>query len=48
MYTANAHMHGRSLSWLDSGISIKSGGVKLVLLVLTVVPLQNWIFLGGI
>jgi len=29
--TPNTHVHDRSLSWLGIDISIKSGGVKLVL-----------------
>ena len=30
-YNINTEIHDRSLSWLGTGISIKSGGVKLVL-----------------
>lgn len=30
--TPNTHMHDRSLCWLDPGISMKSDGVKLVVL----------------
>ena len=29
--TPKTHIHDRSLSWLGTGTSIKSGGVKLVL-----------------
>ena len=29
--TPNRQLHDRSLSWLGTGISIKSGGVKLAL-----------------
>ena len=29
--TSNTQIHDRSLSWLGTGTSIKSGGVKLVL-----------------
>jgi hypothetical protein len=29
--TPNIQIHDRSLSWISTGISIKSGGVKLVL-----------------
>jgi hypothetical protein len=29
--TTKTHVHDRSLSWLDTGTSITSGGVKLVL-----------------
>ena len=27
--TSNTHIHDRSLSWFDTDISIKRGGVKL-------------------
>jgi hypothetical protein len=30
-HTLNKHIHDRSLSWLGTGTSIKSGGVKIVL-----------------
>jgi hypothetical protein len=29
--TCNTHIHDRSLSWLDTDTSIKSGGLKLAL-----------------
>ena len=29
--TSNTQIHDRSLYWLDTGTSIKSGGVKIVL-----------------
>jgi len=29
--TPNIHIHDRSLSWIGTGTSIKSGGAKLVL-----------------
>ena len=29
--TSNTHIHDRSLSWLDTGILIRRGGIKLVL-----------------
>lgn len=28
--TSNTHMHAHSRSWFDTGISVKSGGLKLV------------------
>jgi hypothetical protein len=45
--TANALMHDCSISWFNTNILINSGGVKLVLCVLTVLFLfQNWICWG--
>jgi hypothetical protein len=32
IYTTNTQIPDSSLTWLDTGISIKSGGAKLVLL----------------